>query len=200
MSGISDSSEKKSGKVINLFESLDGAEYIELKRPQILERLVEVGLSLSDENSYENLLQKMTDYGLEIGNCEGISIYRVKKKYIMFMTSRNKLLEKREKNKSSSFVGNMIPIDSETISGYCASTGKIIKIDDVYKLPEDSPYKFNPSYDNMVNYRSRSMVVIPMLDTKGNVLGVMQFINFLDRGQVRSFPDELVHYLKALAN
>ncbi|MDT8368424.1 MAG: HD domain-containing phosphohydrolase [Longimicrobiales bacterium] len=70
-----------------------------------------------------------------------------------------------------------LPISETSIAGFVASTAETLVIDDVYDLPVDTPYAFNPSFDEEYGYRARSMLVVPMLDHTDRVVGVLQLIN-----------------------
>src|SRR5256712_13888128 len=44
----------------------------------------------------------------------------------------------------------------------------------------DRPYVFNPEWDLMNDYRTRSMLSLPIRDGRGDVVGVLQLINARD--------------------
>ena len=88
-----------------------------------------------------------------------------------------------------------IPIDTGTISGYAAYSGEPLNISDVYKIPQNAPYGFDPFYDKKSGYRTTSMLTLPLKTNMGDILGVIQIINALDaEGNVRAFDrdDSLV--------
>ena len=62
----------------------------------------------------------------------------------------------------------------------CALSGKTINIPDVY---EEVEYNFSGTraYDSKTGYRSHSMLVMPMKDLEGKMLGVIQLINARDK-------------------
>jgi HD-GYP domain-containing protein (c-di-GMP phosphodiesterase class II) len=74
-----------------------------------------------------------------------------------------------------------LPIDKLTISGYCALTGKLVNVPDVYKIPADAPYSFNSTLDKLSNYRTTSTLAVPLRTADGRLLGVIQMINSMDR-------------------
>ena len=47
-----------------------------------------------------------------------------------------------------------LPLDRTSIAGYVASTGEALVIDDVYEIPEDEPYSFNPGFDQQFGYKA----------------------------------------------
>ncbi len=73
-----------------------------------------------------------------------------------------------------------VPISEKSISGYCALTGELVNIADVYRIPEETPYSFNTSFDLVSGYRTRSSITVPLKTTDGRILGVLQVINALD--------------------
>ena len=70
-----------------------------------------------------------------------------------------------------------MPARKQAVSGYVALEGEEIMIDDVYHLPPDAPFKFDPSFDRTSGYRTMSMLVVPMRDHKEEIIGVIQLIN-----------------------
>ncbi|MBI4864223.1 MAG: GAF domain-containing protein [Candidatus Riflebacteria bacterium] len=70
-----------------------------------------------------------------------------------------------------------MPASKEKVSGYVALEGEEILIDDVYRLPADSPFKFDSSFDRTSGYRTKSMLVVPMRNHKDEIIGVIQLIN-----------------------
>lgn len=70
----------------------------------------------------------------------------------------------------------IVPFGPGTIAGYVASQGKTILIDDVYKIPKRSPFKFDPAREHK-HYKTRSMFCFPLKNYQDDVLGVVQLIN-----------------------
>ncbi|MDC1143181.1 GAF domain-containing protein, partial [Planctomycetota bacterium] len=72
----------------------------------------------------------------------------------------------------------VFPANMESIAGYCALTGEVVHIDDVYKIADDAPYHFNKEViDEKHGYRTCSMLTLPLKNTSGDVVGVVQLIN-----------------------
>ena len=70
-----------------------------------------------------------------------------------------------------------IPLTAESLAGYTALTGQVLRIDDAYALPADVPYRFNRAIDAYSGYRTRSLLLVPMINHAGEVVGVIQLIN-----------------------
>ncbi len=58
------------------------------------------------------------------------------------------------------------------IAGHVARTGKSLNIKDAYKDP-----RFNPEWDMISGYRTRSILVAPMKNHLGRTIGVVQVLN-----------------------
>ncbi|MDP6345977.1 MAG: HD domain-containing phosphohydrolase [Alphaproteobacteria bacterium] len=68
----------------------------------------------------------------------------------------------------------IVPITTSTIAGFVASSGEVVRIDDVYEIPPDRPYSFTAE---IVNYRTVSMLCFPLKNYQEQVIGVVQLIN-----------------------
>jgi HD-GYP domain-containing protein (c-di-GMP phosphodiesterase class II) len=88
-----------------------------------------------------------------------------------------------------------IPINEETISGYCALNQTLVNVADAYNLLPGVPYSFGFSYDKISGYKTTSILTVPLKTADANLLGVIQIINSKDEaGNVIPFSrdDELV--------
>jgi GAF domain-containing protein len=61
---------------------------------------------------------------------------------------------------------------SKGIAGHVGLTGETLNIRDAHEDP-----RFNPEFDTATGYRTRSVLCMPMRDSKGTVIGVVQAIN-----------------------
>jgi|TergutMp193P3_1026864.scaffolds.fasta_scaffold21645_3 HD-GYP domain-containing protein (c-di-GMP phosphodiesterase class II) len=71
-------------------------------------------------------------------------------------------------------------IDEGSIAGYCALTGKIINVADMYSIPDGAPYHFNSAVDKSTGYRCTSSLTFPLIAADGRMLGVIQVFNAMD--------------------
>ena len=75
------------------------------------------------------------------------------------------------------FEEDVLAITPESIAGYVAETGVTLNLTDAYDLPPDKPFTINRSFDETTGYRTRSMLVVSMLNQIGETIGVLQLIN-----------------------
>lgn len=165
---------------------------------ELLSSLVDTGLMMSEIQDFESGLSYAMSSALKMTNCEGVTIYETEPGALHGLCSRNTVLEQRMVN--NPFDSFRIPLSTSTIAGYVASSNQGLNIPDVYDLPVDAPFTFSPHFDAMVGYQSKSMLVMPMCDTRGQVLGVMQLINRREESGVVPFPERFEPYILALAS
>ncbi|MBM3490514.1 MAG: HD domain-containing protein [Alphaproteobacteria bacterium] len=70
----------------------------------------------------------------------------------------------------------VVPITAKTIAGYVAGAGEAVRLDDVYAIPPDRPFSFNPQ-NELKGYRTVSMLAFPLKNYQDQVIGVVQLIN-----------------------
>jgi len=70
-----------------------------------------------------------------------------------------------------------MPANEHSIAGFCAVRNSVINLEDVYHLDNKFPFNFNPSFDKMSGYKTVSMLVFPINDINGRLIGVLQLIN-----------------------
>ncbi len=73
-----------------------------------------------------------------------------------------------------------LPINRSSLAGYVASTREPLVIDDVYDIRTNVTYSFNPTFDQKSNYKTTSMLIVPLLTRDNALLGVLQLINATD--------------------
>ena len=72
---------------------------------------------------------------------------------------------------------SLIPVDDNSIVGHAAKTKKLVVIDDAYNLPADASFVMNPAFDEKYRYRRRSMLIVPLVDHRDHLVGVLIFVN-----------------------
>ena len=113
--------------------------------------------------------------GRGLGKCEGASLYLMDKND----AGEPELVFKLTQNSKISFDFQEVrfPLTSRSLAGYVALNGEILNISDVYQLDEKLPYSFDKSFDLKIGYRSKELLVLPMKNHKGKIIGVLQFVN-----------------------
>jgi HD-GYP domain-containing protein (c-di-GMP phosphodiesterase class II) len=157
--------------------TIDSPEFITTvnERTQLLEKLLSIGTALSSSRDLSELLNLILSKSREITCSDAGSVYLVDKNEPM-----SKLLFKAAQNDSIpniSFKEFAVPLTPRSLAGYVALTGKSLNIPDAYELLPHLPYKLDRSFDRDFSYRTRSVLVLPMQDQEGEIIGVLQLIN-----------------------
>ncbi len=141
-------------------------------------RLLELGVELDETMDEDLLLEKVLSAAREFTNADAGSIYIKNGGELSFRHAQNETLRKRQpEGKKLIYSTFTIPINHRSIAGYVALEGKTLNIDDAYALPSSAPYSFDPKYDKLSNYRTRSILTVPIKTKRKKTLGVIQLIN-----------------------
>ncbi len=137
--------------------------------------LLEVGTALSAETDLGRLLERILGSARKLVRADAGSLYLRQEEasgeeYLYFAVAQNASMPMTSSQVS-------IPLDTTSIAGMVATTGKPLLIPDAYAIPESAPYAFNPSFDEASGYRTRSILAVPMTNRAGRLVGVLQLIN-----------------------
>ena len=108
---------------------------------------------------------------------------------LIFAASQNDTLFPYSQASKAVYLNSRIPLNKDSIAGYVACTGKTLNIADVYCMPANIPFSFNPSYDKKTGYRTQSVLAMPLRDgdAASKVIGVIQLINSTRDGRTVPF-------------
>jgi HD-GYP domain-containing protein (c-di-GMP phosphodiesterase class II) len=157
-----------------------------------LQEVIGLDSELNNIQDLDILLERILLEARKVLNADAGSIYIKKKNELVIEYSQNNT-KQRELPSGQKLIYNRfsIPIDKKTISGYVASTGELVNIPDVYKIPEKAPYSYNTKYDKLAKYKTHSILTVPLTTNTGELIGVIQMINALnDKGKSVPFRDD----------
>ncbi|MBW4549719.1 MAG: GAF domain-containing protein [Aphanocapsa sp. GSE-SYN-MK-11-07L] len=140
----------------------------------LIEELLTIGTTLSATQDLNQLLSLILTKSRQITWSDAGSVFlidRTNTPCLWFKTTQNNFCP------DVVFQEYQLPITADSLVGYVALTGETLNLADVYNLPPDAPYRFNPTLDNALNYHTRSVLVLPMLNGSGDMIGVLQLIN-----------------------
>ncbi|HUU12563.1 MAG TPA: HD domain-containing phosphohydrolase [Terriglobia bacterium] len=155
-----------------------------------LETLNKIGVALSTERNTDTLLELILTKSREITCCDAGSLYLAEEgaegtKHLVFKLTQSD-------SHSVPFRQFTLPIDTRSIAGYAAATGKILNIKDAYRI-RNLPFRLNREFDQKFGYRTKSMLVVPMKNQKDEVIGVLQLINAKKKAAVKLVSPKVVH-------
>lgn len=164
------------------------------------EMLISIGRALSQERDMQSLLAIILRRACEVTNADAGSVYIVEgqdedisKRKLRFAVSQNE-------SRNVQSAGFTMPISESSIVGTCVLDGKRINVPDLYDLDEpgegNNPWGFvhDRSFDDKYRYQTRSMLAVPMISARGEVIGVIQLINKRAKGWIQlDLPADFEH-------
>lgn len=141
-----------------------------------LNQLHRIGMALMTERDPDKLLVRILEQARSLTHSDAGSLYLVENDEeggtrLRFKLSQNETLP------DLPLVQFTLPISTSSLAGYAAYNGEPLVLADAYSIPADQPYSFNRSFDERTGYRTKSMLVVPMLDHRDEVVGVLQLLN-----------------------
>src|ERR1700722_7764407 len=162
------------------FELLDAKRRAERRGQSVsryqfeLGELVDIARAMTTERDVDKLLGVILEKSRFVPGGDAGSICVVEG------DDPNRLLRfKLTQNDSVTFDSRefVMPMNSRSIAGSAAIEKKPISIDDVYDLPAGSLFAFDRRFDERTHYRTKSMLVAPLISQRDEVIGVIQLIN-----------------------
>ena len=121
---------------------------------------------------------------MKLTNADGCSIYLIEQIPDTHHEQSNYLANKQMRfhsplifHETHQTAGESSSSDFNTVNAYVARTSQSIRINNVYELHDSNLVWGGRDFDEQQNYKTRSMLAVPMCNERGEVLGVIQLIN-----------------------
>ncbi len=175
-----------------------------------INRLSNIGLALSQERDIDKIFDLIIDEALAYTNADAATIYSVSenKQHLNF-----EVMQTKSKNFKAG--GTFGPCELPPVPLYksdktpnlsnmasCVYHQKeILNIEDCYNAT-NFDFKGTITWDKANNYRSKSMLAIPLRNYEDDILGIIQIINALDvnTSEIISFNKESIVMVQSLAS
>jgi len=166
-------------------------------------KLVEIGRALSSERDLGKLLDMIMDEARDFTNADGGTLYILENGKLHFKVVQNESLDIRMGEKTNQEIPfPPVDMDQSNVSAYVVMTGQSVNIPDVYNFK--SPKFTGPKqFDDKFNYRTQSMLVVPMKNHTDQVIGAIQLMNAREMkkpNHVIPFPHYSVSLIESLAS
>ena len=146
-----------------------------------IDLITQISLDINQVKDVDLLLEKILTNARKFFDADAGSIYLKDGDELKFSYTQNDILQRRlGPGKKLIYSTFSIPINNMSIAGYVAKNCKAVNIPDVYQINSTVPYSFDSKFDRLSDYKSCSMLTVPMTNQRGDVLGVMQIINAQD--------------------
>ena len=151
--------------------------------PRDLNRMLESTVELYHIKDLDTLLERVLLESRRFVAADAGTLYLKANDRLYFSYVQNdSLFDESDPSNRYVYSRTSLGVDRTSLAGYVATTGDSILIDDVYDIKSDVSYAFNPGYDEKTQYRTRSMLIVPLLTRSNSILGVLQLINAKDPG------------------
>ena len=156
-----------------------------------------IGIALSAERDVDRLLERILTEARRFSRSEAGSLYLLEEgsdgPCLRFRLAQNDVVR-------FALTERTMPADERSLAGWVALHGEPLVLEDAYALPAEAPYRHNPLFDSATGWRTRAVVVVPMKDHRGGLVGVLQLMNrSAADGAPERYPDDLVPLLLSLA-
>jgi type II secretory ATPase GspE/PulE/Tfp pilus assembly ATPase PilB-like protein len=143
-------------------------------RLEFLKKLQVVTNKIHATSNIDEIMLELSQDICDLFNCDRLTIY--------VLGEDKQSIVSKVKTGLNSFKDLKLPISEHSVAGYVAATRKAANISDVYddlELQSYSPsMQFLKEVDKRTGYRSKQMLVAPILYAQNNdLLGVVQLIN-----------------------
>lgn len=156
---------------------LDNARMIK-DQENVIRKMTEVGTALSTEKEFSKLLNMIVLHARGITNADAGILYFVENKMLHFSIIQNETLKIHIGGKSDQKTPP-IAIHESNITGFAVLMGLSVNIPDIY---ESDMFDFTVAkkFDASTDYKTKSMLVLPLKNHENEVVGVLQLLNAKD--------------------
>ena len=178
---------------------------------QRLEKLTELSLELSNNHDTPLLLENILRSAKSITYADGGTLYRTSKDKhsLCFNISLNDTLNMYQGGVKGQAVDipNIPLVDANgnknlnAVAAYAANYKISVNIQDVYTVGVFN-FSGTRNFDQQFNYKTKSLLTVPMHDHEGELIGVLQLINATDpeTGEPCPFSETDQRFIEALAS
>jgi response regulator RpfG family c-di-GMP phosphodiesterase len=140
--------------------------------------LLQVGIELNQIHDFHTLMERILSEARHLLGTDAGTIFLREGEYLRFAYFQNESLARRSTTGETPRVSSFrLPINDRSIAGWVALSGQSLRIDDCYAMDPSLPFRFDPSFDQLLGYRTQSMLGVALKNRSGRVLGVIELIN-----------------------
>ncbi|OQX48806.1 MAG: hypothetical protein B0D87_03775, partial [Candidatus Sedimenticola endophacoides] len=177
-----------------------------------LHRLNAIGIALSAERETPRLLERILDSARSLTNADGGTLYLVSHDarhldFKILMTRSLGIHWNYDLNPGDQrfpplplFLEDGNP-NHQLVATHAAGAHRTVNIPDLYAA-DGFDFSGTRAFDQRFGYRSRSFIAVPMANSDGDVIGVLQLINAIrgDDGETIPFSVNDQHLVESLAS
>ncbi len=169
-------------------------------RKLTIKRLLDISIAMAAERDGERLLERIITDAMDITGCDGGTLYIISGETLSFKVMITKSMHILRGGRHGNIDLPPVPLIRSNVCAYSVLESKLVNIPDVY---QSDLFDFSGprNYDALTGYKTTSMMVVPMENNKGQLIGVMQLINAKNSaGEIIPFAKSSEIILLALAS
>ncbi len=161
-------------------------------------KILNIGILLSTQKDRNKLLSAIVESGLEITNCDAGTLYLYENDSLVFKIMKTLSMGIDRGVRGEAIDLPPVPMKEENVCAYTAIHRKVVNVPDVM---HDKRYDFSGpvQYESLTGYRTSSMLVIPLENSKNELVGVLQLLNAMDdTGAIIPFDEQYGVIIRSL--
>ncbi|WP_428034548.1 HD domain-containing phosphohydrolase [Amphritea sp.] len=175
-----------------------------LDTQEIIRQLADLTSALTTEKDHIQLLDRIILGCMFLTNADGGTLYTVDEENdneLRFTILHNRSLgiHRKPQDMPTVEIYNAQKQASKLVVAQTFIQRETINIADAYSS-EHYDFSGTRNFDKQLNYYSKSFLCVPLQDHEGEIIGVLQLINALNKeGQVITFPEDQQNLVESLA-
>jgi len=165
-----------------------------------LQRILSIGVALTAECNIDRLFDIILTEAMAITNCDAGTLYLLEDEVLRFKNMRNRTLGVFQGGEGGQVNLPPVEICESNVAAYVTIHRRMENIADVYnskKFDFSGPRR----YDSLTGYRTQSMLVVPMLNNRDEIVGVLQLINAMDEnGRIIPFDPDYEEMFRSISS
>ena len=206
-------------KLVDLFLKIVAVIKIEQEKQEKLiylkevkSQLNDIGYKISMEKNSNNILKTIIEGAVKLSKADGGTLYLYNKETdsLDFKIAINQTLNMNYNSFDKAEQFNFAPLkfrdednnlNDKNISIISAVEKRLLNLNNIYESDEFN-FEGVKSFDTFYKYKTKSMLVIPLINIENELFGVIQLVNKTNDNKIDSFRDEdelLLTSLSAIA-
>jgi HD-GYP domain-containing protein (c-di-GMP phosphodiesterase class II) len=154
-------------------------------RRKAVDTLNDIGMALSTEKDLGALLDMIVSKSRQMTRADAGSLYLVEADpnvpedpHNYFANKKMRFQVAQNDSRNVPFKSFVVDISKKSVYGYVALTQEHLNFKDVYFLDKNAEYSWGGrEFDAITKYRTMSMLTVPMVNYRGETIGVLQLMN-----------------------
>jgi len=165
-----------------------------------MQRFLAITVALSAERDREALLTFILDTAMDLTSSDGGTLYLLEEDGLHFCRMVTRSFGIRQGGHDAPITLPPVPLKPSHVCARAVLENRLINVDDVHSNT-DFDFSGAKRYDQMTGYCTRSMLVVPLANDRGELIGVLQLLNAQnEKGESTSYPAEVEPLVEAIAS